>query len=76
MTQQQKQKQAMQDAIHEIRGLRHQCEILSAKVEVMELFGLVFRTQPNYGAQLASPDICWHMEKLIETPEIPNPNEQ
>lgn len=53
-------------ACDEIRQLRRQNEILSAKVEVMELFGLVFRTQPNYGERGMTEDIVWKMEQTIE----------
>jgi hypothetical protein len=39
-------KQLLLDAIHEIHSLRHANQILSAKVEMIELFECVLHTQP------------------------------
>lgn len=62
-------KRTMQQAAEEIRQLRRENEILGAKVEVMELFGLVFRTQPNYGNRGMSEDVVWKIERAIEAHE-------
>lgn len=59
-------KRTMQMAAAEIRQLRRINEVLTAKVEVMELFGLVFRTQPNYGSQGMAEDVVWKIERSIE----------
>lgn len=59
-------KRTMQLAAEEIRQLRRDNEILGAKVEVMELFGLVFRTQPNYGGRVMSEDVVWKIERTLE----------
>lgn len=53
-------------ACNEITQLRRANEILGAKVEVMELFGLTLRTQPNYGNQAMTEDIVWRMQRRIE----------
>lgn len=56
----------------EILELRRQNEILAAKVETMELFATVFRTQPNYNSQGMSVDVAWQLSKEIQTlEEIP-----
>ncbi len=60
------QKHLLIAASSEIQQLRRDNEILGAKVEVMELFGLVLRTQPNYGSRGASEDIVWRMQRQIE----------
>lgn len=51
-------------AQEEIYSLRRRNEILEAKVEVMNLFGLVFRTTPNYPLQGASVDVTRELENL------------
>lgn len=60
------EKDTLQRAIHEIRDLRRTNEILSAKVEVMELFALVLNTKPNYPTQGMSEDIAWRMQKRVD----------
>ena len=51
-------------ASDEIERLRRDNEILRAKVDVMELFGLTLRTRPDYGSQGVCEDIVWRMKKL------------
>lgn len=53
----------------EILELRRRNEILAAKVETMELFATVFRTQPNYGSQGMSVDVAWQLAKQIQALE-------
>lgn len=60
------EKDTLQRAINEIRDLRRTNEILSAKVEVMELFALVLNTKPNYPTQGMSEDIAWRMQKRVD----------
>lgn len=55
--------QILTEATHEIRSLRHQNEILRAKVEVMDLFACVLHTQPAQHVQGMSPDIAWQLEQ-------------
>lgn len=53
-------------AIDEVTQLRRSNEILGAKVEVMELFGAVFRTHPNYGNDCVTEDIVWRMQQRVD----------
>lgn len=58
-------RRALTMAQDEIQRLRHQNEILSAKVGVMDLFGLVFRTQPAYATMGMSEDPVWLIDKQL-----------
>lgn len=49
----------------EIRQLRGVNEILAAKVEVMDLFALVLRTQPNYPSRGMGEDVLWKLECCV-----------
>lgn len=60
------EKHTLLSAIHEIQDLRRRNEILSAKVEVMDLFALVFTTKPNYPTHGMSEDIAWRMQKRVD----------
>lgn len=53
------------DAHEEIQSLRRQNEILTAKVEVMDLFGLALRTVPMHGMRGMAPDVAWQLQKAI-----------
>lgn len=53
------------NAMHEIRNVRRENEILRAKVEVMDLFACVLMTQPARQSQGMSPDVAWALEKKI-----------
>ena len=53
------------DAIHEIRSLRRQNEILSAKVEVMDFFAMVLHTTPAQPSQGFSPDVAYALEQEV-----------
>lgn len=56
----------LRDARHEIDRLRHDNEILRAKVEVMDLFALVLTTEPARRIQGAAPDVAWALQKKID----------
>ena len=60
------EKETLLRAIDEIRTLRRTNEILGAKVEVMELFGLTLRTRPDYSSQGMSEDIAWRMQRRVD----------
>ncbi len=65
-------------ARHEIIALRRRNEILSAKVEVMDLFACVLHTMPSQRTQGMEVDVAWQLEKeqaAIET-EIAAENTQ
>jgi hypothetical protein len=63
---------AMRMAVEEIRSLRRRNEILEAKVEVMNLFGVVFHTQPTYPTQGMGEDAAWLLEREIERANAPD----
>ena len=56
---------AMRMAADEIRSLRRRNEVLSAKVEMIDLFALVFTTRPAYPSQGMGEDAVWLLEKAI-----------
>lgn len=58
-------KELLTSAMHEIHNLRRRNEILSAKVEVMELFACVLHTKAASHIQGASPDVAWALQKKI-----------
>lgn len=53
-------------AIDEINTLRHRNEILEAKVQTMDLFALVLRTEPKYPSQGYGEDIAWKMQRYLD----------
>ena len=54
----------LRNAAHEIRDLRRRNEVLSAKVEMIDLFACVLHTQAALRRpQGMSPDIAWALEK-------------
>lgn len=57
-------------ATEEIESLRRRNEILGAKVEVMEFFGVVLNTSPAYRSVGMGEDIVWKIQQrlLKETP--------
>lgn len=60
-------KQLLIEAENEIRSLRRQNEILTAKVEVMDLFACVLHTSPAERNRGAAPDVAWKlMDKIAE----------
>jgi hypothetical protein len=60
------EKDLLQRAIYEIQDLRRRNEVLSAKVEMIDLFSLVLNTKPNYPSQAASEDIAWAMQRRVD----------
>lgn len=60
------QKHLLRAAAAEIESLRRVNEVLTAKVETMELFGQVFHTRPNHGQHAMTEDIVWRMRRQIE----------
>lgn len=67
-------KNLLRDAAREIRDLRRRNEILSAKVETMELFACVLHTQPAHRPEGATVDIAWKLESAAEELEPPKEN--
>jgi hypothetical protein len=58
--------QLLAEAIDEIRDLRRRNELLSAKVEMIDLFAMVLHTTPAHRSQGASVDIAWKLQKAID----------
>lgn len=56
----------LRQAREEILRLRRTNDILSAKVEVIELFSLVFQTQPAYPSTGMSIDVAWLIQRRLE----------
>ena len=50
-------------AAAEIRDLRRHNEVLSAKVEMIDLFACVLHTNPATRSTGAAPDVAWEMER-------------
>jgi hypothetical protein len=59
-------KHLLNNAMYEIRDLRRRNEILSAKVEVMDLFALVLNTSPARQSIGMSEDVAWALQKKID----------
>lgn len=59
-------KHLLNNAKHEIIALRHENEILRAKVEMIELFALVLHTKPAHRSQGMGEDVVWKINKHLE----------
>lgn len=53
------------EATHEIQLLRRRNEILSAKVEMIDLFACVLHTEPSSRGVMCSEDIVGKLEKHL-----------
>jgi len=56
----------MNEAQNEIHRLRHANEILSAKVEMIDLFACVLYTRAPEHKHNMSEDIAWKLQKQID----------
>lgn len=56
----------LRNAAAEIRILRRQNEILSAKVEVMDAFMCVLHTTPARSSQGMTPDLAWSIDRHLD----------
>lgn len=59
-------KNVLLQAQSEILTLRRRNEVLQAKVDTMDLFALVLRTQPAYQSVGMGEDVAWLIEKEVE----------
>lgn len=64
------QERAMRMAIDTIQSLRRRNEILEAKVEVMNLFGLTLQTAPAYPTQGMGEDSAWLLQRCLDNVEL------
>ena len=60
---------ALRQACHEITWLRRQNEVLSAKVQTMDLLGQFLNAQVHHRSEGAGIDAVWTMERLIQVLE-------
>lgn len=58
-------KNVLLQAQGEILALRRRNEVLQAKVDTMDLFALVLRTQPAYQSIGMGEDVAWLIEKEV-----------
>jgi hypothetical protein len=58
-------KTLLEDAEREIQSLRRENQILSAKVEMIDLFACVLQTNPAIRSQGESIDVAWQLRKAI-----------
>lgn len=56
----------LNDAVHEIRDLRRQNEILLAKVETMDLLACFLHTSPATRSQGMAPNVEWALQQKID----------
>ena len=63
-------KDTLLTAKHTIERLRHQNEILGAKVEVMELFACVLHTRPAESCRGSEVDIVWEIDRELKRLEM------
>jgi hypothetical protein len=59
----------LRQASIEIKRLRQQNQIMSARLEMFDQLMLLFHTQPNYPSQGMSPDIVYDIDKLLQSKE-------
>lgn len=59
-------KQLLTAAQNEIHALRRRSEILSAKVDMIELFALVFNSTPARSGGGMAEDVAWKLQKEID----------
>lgn len=59
------------DAKEEIRTLRRSNEILSAQMDMVNLFAQVLNTKPAERVQCMSTDVCFEIEKALRDSETP-----
>lgn len=63
----------MNDALMEMRRLRHENEILAAKVAVLDVFALALQPRESHAQQMrVDPiwDLQRHMEELIQSEKV------
>lgn len=57
----------LQQAAQEIRNLRNQNQLMSARLDTFDSMMRLFHTSPNWGNGGAmSPDIVWEIESLLK----------
>lgn len=62
----------LNEAREEIERLRRHNEILSAKVEMIDLFAVVLHTRPEYPSRGMAEDVAWKIRKRVAQLEAPD----
>lgn len=57
--------QLLREAVFEIKQLRKQNEIMSARLDMFDKCMLIFQSAPAYQSQGMSPDLVWQIEKHL-----------
>ncbi len=58
--------QLLQDAAFEIKSLRRQNDLMSARLQMFDAIMLLLHTEPAHQSQGMSPDIVAQIEKYIQ----------
>ncbi len=61
----------LQQANNEIKSLRRQNELMSARLNMFDSIQLLLRTSLNYPNQGMSEDLCWKIDQHINDETIP-----
>ncbi len=61
----------LQRAASEIKSLRNQNQLLSAKVQVYDDLMALFKSYPNYGNMAMAPDITWEIDRALSPQPVP-----
>lgn len=64
----------MVEAADEIRRLRRANELLSAKVEMINLFACVLHSNAATRVETAAPDVAWQLDQIIRDHAKPRAN--
>jgi len=56
----------LKQAVVEIKQLRRQNELQSARLQMFDAIQVMLHTEPKYPSQGMSPDLTWEIEKFVE----------
>lgn len=56
----------LQRSAMEIKTLRSQNQLMSARLEMFDKMMVLLHTEPNYPGMGASPDVVWEIQKYID----------
>jgi hypothetical protein len=65
-------KQLLNEALHEIEGLRRRNEVLQAQADVVTVFSAALLGVPRSGGM--APDVAWKLRQEIAKLETPKPH--
>lgn len=54
-------------SVSEIKSLRKDNQLMAARLDMFDKMMLLFHTPPNYQSQGMTEDVCYQIEKLIES---------